>query len=311
MSGATSFKDYYYILGVHPGAGLREIQQAYQELYDKFGPHVTLTGIDPDAHIKAFKDINEAWETLSDPVKRKQYDELNKGLFEKSDLKNLWNKITGAEQIPKQDSPADIRVVATVSLREAVKGCEKVLSVEDKKPCARCVNLKPMERSRCLDCRGAGSFRVERQETVSIPAGVVPGEELRQPGKGKADPRTGRPQGELIVEVACKEHPYIRVDGSDLHITVPVTIYEAVLGGEIEVPTATGKVTMKIQPLSQQGRVYRLKGLGLAGGDFLVTLEVLVPKTLSTEEVVLFRKLSENSSQSNPRTEMLVRSREA
>lgn len=311
MSGTAPFKDYYYILGVHPSAGMREIQQAYQDLYDKFGPHVTLTGIDPEAHIKAFKDINEAWETLSDPRRRRQYDESNKGLFQKSDLKNLWNKVTGTEQMPKQDAPTDIRVVTAISLREAAKGCQKDVMVEDRKPCPPCLNLKPMDRARCLECRGAGFTRVERQEVVSIPAGVVPGQEFRFPGKGKADPKTGRSQGELIVEIAYKEHPYIRAEENDLHITVPVTVYEAVLGGEIEVPTATGKVAMKIQPLSQQGRVYRLKGLGLAGGDFLVTLEVIVPKTLSSEEVILFRKLAENSSQENPRTDMLARSREA
>jgi DnaJ-class molecular chaperone len=98
--------------------------------------------------------------------------------------------------------------------------------------------------------------------------------------------------------------------GRDITCTVPVTFLEAILGGEIQVPTPTGKVIMKIQPLTQSGRVYRLKGMGLAGADLLATMEVVVPKQITAEEVELFRKLHAISSLKNPREEILARLKE-
>jgi DnaJ-class molecular chaperone len=98
--------------------------------------------------------------------------------------------------------------------------------------------------------------------------------------------------------------------GRDITCTVPVTFLEAILGGEIEVPTATGKVVMKIQPLTQSGKVYRLKGMGLAGADLLATIEVVVPKQISAEEVELFRKLQAMSTYPNPRVELLAKLKE-
>ena len=89
--------------------------------------------------------------------------------------------------------------------------------------------------------------------------------------------------------------------GKNITCTLPVSLYEAVLGAEIEIPTATGKVVMKLQPLTQPGRVYRLKGLGIADGDQLVTVEVNMPQTLTKEQVQLFQKIKEASNDANPR----------
>ena len=104
-----------------------------------------------------------------------------------------------------------------------------------------------------------------------------------------------------------KDHPVLTVHGRDIECIVPVTIYEAMLGAEIEVPTATGKVAMKIQPLTQQGRTYRLKGLGLSGADMRVVIDVVIPKKLTGGEVKLYRKLQQLSEEENPRKKMFDR----
>lgn len=300
-------KDYYYILGVRPEATTQELHVAYQELFDKFGPHVTLKGEDAEANVKAYKDIVEAWETLSDPGKRQEYDKVNLPLLQKSHLRNLWGKLTGVkdDSAPKtKDDPPDTRATFSISLREAVKGVVKQIRVEDSNPCQLCHNKKPVDRMKCQNCRGMGSLRADHVEEIQIPAGVSDRQELRFPQKGKIDQRSKR-HADLVVEVQIEPHPYFSVLGKDVCCTVPVTLYEAMLGGEIEAPTPTGKVVMKIQPLTQRGRVYRLKGLGLGGqGDLLVSIDIIIPSQLHADEVVLFRKLLTVSSQPNPRVEM-------
>ena len=112
--------------------------------------------------------------------------------------------------------------------------------------------------------------------------------------------RAGR-CGDLVIQIALREHNFFKTDGHNLTCTVPVTLYEAILGGDIEVPTVTGKVIMKIHTLTQSGRIHRLKGLGLAGGDLLVSIEVTIPQKLQSEEVELFKRLEKMSTMPNPR----------
>lgn len=296
-------KDYYYILGVAPEASPQEIQAAYQVLYDKFGPHVTLGSQDAEANVKAYKDICEAWDTLSDPVRRQTYDRDNLPLLQKSHLRNLWGMLTGTKEEKPKDEPPETRTTFAITLREAIKGWRKQIRVEDGLPCTQCQNKKPVDRSKCPNCRGLGVIRNDRVEEIDIPAGVADKQELRFPGKGKYDVRAKR-HADLLVEVQIEPHPFFTVLGKDICCTVPVTLYEAMLGGEIEAPTPTGKVVMKIQPLTQKGRVYRLKGLGLGGADLLVSIDVILPVQLHADEVVLFRKLASQSSQPNPRVEL-------
>jgi DnaJ-class molecular chaperone len=144
---------------------------------------------------------------------------------------------------------------------------------------------------------------VERVEEIDLPTGLYDNMEIRKPDQGRFDLRANR-HGDLIIKIKVKPHPFLSILGRDVTCTVPVTIYEAVLGAEIEAPTATGRVVMKIQPLTQPGRVYRLKGLGLAGADQLVTIDIVMPQNLSGEEVALFRKLKELSKEPNPREAM-------
>lgn len=308
MDARQNLKDYYYILGVSPEATLEEIEEAYHGLYDKFGPHVTVTEHDTEVMERAYRDICEAWEVLSDPFRRQQYDKHNLPLVQKSQLRTLWGKFTGVQDndLKGKDNAPDFRVPLEITLKEAVKGAQKSIKIEDALPCQQCLRKKPMERLKCLNCHGVGSIRNDRTEEITVPPGVHDKMELRRPGKGKYEPRLQK-YGDLVFEIQIQTHPFFILLGQDLTCTAPVTVYEAVLGAEIEVPTATGKVVMRIQPLTQNGRVYRLKGLGLAGADLLVTIEVVMPKQLSADEVVLFRKLNDCSTLGNPRAEIFAK----
>ncbi len=208
---------------------------------------------------------------------------------------------------PAAKAPApDTEVEIEFTLKEALKGSRKVLRLEEPKPCDDCAGLKPVQRLQCPNCRGLGYTSSERTEEVEFSPGLYDKLQVRKPGLGKFDLQSNH-RGDLVINVKLQQHAYLNVLGRDITCTVPVTIYEAVLGAEIDVPTATGKVIMKIQPRTQSGRVYRLKGLGLAGADQLVTIEVVTPQQLSDEEVSLFQRLKNMSKDSNPRESLYTK----
>jgi DnaJ-class molecular chaperone len=305
MDGArTDYKDFYYILGVQPKATNQEIADAYKDLYDRFGPHVSVMGQDPDAMMKAYRDICEAYELLSNPAKRKEYDENNYPHLEKAHLRQLWGKVTGSTDAATAAAALDgTRLDVLLTLKEAVKGTTRKLRVEEHLPCKNCVSLKPMQRIKCEQCRGTGHIQAVRSEDVEIPPKVFDGQTVRVPGKGRFDLRTSH-NTDLVAVIKIVPHNFFAVSGRDIGCTVPITVLEAVLGGEIQVPTPTGKGMMKVQPLSQTGRVYRLKGLGLGGGDFLITVQVVIPGQISVEELELYRKLTQAGPHRNPREEL-------
>jgi DnaJ-class molecular chaperone len=314
MDGARStYKDYYYILGVSPEATTAEIHSAFQELYDRFGPHVNMNGQDAASMLKAYKDITEAWETLSDPSRRAAYDQANQPHLQKTQLRQLWGNMRGGTSGEGEAVVAnadDTCVEVEVTLREAIKGTICKVRIDENLPCKHCIGMKPVERIKCQYCRGSGQRHQARMEEVQLQPGIYDRQMVKVAGLGKFDQRVAK-NGDLVITLKLRQHQYFNVMGRDITCTVPVTFLEAILGGEIEVPTPTGKVVMKIQPLTQSGRVYRLKGMGLAGADLLATIEVVVPKQISAEEVELFRKLKTVSTTPNPREELLKRIKNA
>lgn len=308
QSKTQTQKDYYYILGVRPDATSREIQSAYEQLYEKFGPHVNISGMDPDIMIKNFREICDAYEVLMDPRMRADYDRNSAQLRQSmGDLRNLWQKNAEKPQEPSGMQTGGIKAAALaveleceITLKEAMKGCTREIRLSDPRPCEQCNAMKTVNRMQCQNCRGLGYFNVERVTDVDLPAGTYDGMEIRRPGCGRYDIRA-KSQGDLILKVKIMPHPVLGVLGRDITVTVPVTLYEALLGAEIEIPTATGKVVMKIQPLTHPGRVYRLKGLGLAGADQLVTIDVVFPQKMTPEEMAMLTKMKEQSQEPSPR----------
>lgn len=314
MEQKQTYKDLYYILGVASDASPQQIKEAYEQLYDKYGPHVNMGHQDPEANIKAYKDITEAYEVLGDPHKRRQYDEVAaQALNSKSHLRQLWGKLTGdgnekpSGQHDKKHDPVAQYMEIDVTLKEAYLGAHRHIRIEESMPCQACATMKAVNRLGCEKCRGTGYIRSNREEELDMPHGMYHDQDIVYPGKGKFDMRAGR-CGDLVLQVRLREHTFFQVTGRDVTCRVPVTIYEAVLGGEIQVPTPTGKkIVMKIQPLSQSGRIYRLKGIGLPGGDLLVSIEITIPHQVNAEEVAMFKKLQEQSTGPNPRDAMFAK----
>jgi molecular chaperone DnaJ len=168
------------------------------------------------------------------------------------------------------------------------------------RPCDACAGAGEIVRDRCAECRGQG--RVEGQQTINvrIPAGVDTGTRLRLTGEGEAG-IAGGPAGDLYVVVNVKPHDLFERDGADLHCQVPVTMVQAALGAEIDVPTLDGKVKLKIPAGTQSGKVLRLRSKGLptlrttSRGDQLLHIFVETPTHLSRGQRELLERFAEQS----------------
>jgi DnaJ-class molecular chaperone len=171
----------------------------------------------------------------------------------------------------------DVQVSMSVSLEEAVKGGEKRV---------RLPNGKELD--------------------VKIPAGVVAGQQIRLRGQGETAP--GHKPGDLLITINIAPHPFFKVDGSDLRLELPITLYEAVLGAKVRVPTLGGAVELSIPKNTSSGRVFRLRGKGLpktggATGDLFVTTRIMLPDGNDAELEALMQKWRDTHPY-NPRTDL-------
>lgn len=161
--------------------------------------------------------------------------------------------------------------------------------------CPRCRGAGQIISNPCKSCRGHG--RVERQKTLSVkvPGGVDNGDRIRLAGEGEAGPNGG-PSGDLYVQIAVKEHPLFERDGKHLYCEVPIAFTTAVLGGDIEVPTLDGRVKLKIPAETQTGKLFRVRGKGVAPvrggatGDLLCRVEVETPVKLSDKQKKILKE---------------------
>jgi molecular chaperone DnaJ len=162
--------------------------------------------------------------------------------------------------------------------------------------CATCQGAGQIVRERCLECRGQG--RLEREKTIElrIPPGVDTGTRLRVAGEGEPGPNGG-PAGDLYVVLEVKEHPFFERRGADLYCTIPLSIAQATLGTELQLPGLNGEEKLKIPEGTQSGAVFRLKGRGLADprgggkGDLYYHVRVLTPTKLTREQRKLIEQL--------------------
>ena len=283
-------KDYYNILGVNRNASEREIKQAYRKLARQYHPDVNPG--DKSAEEK-FKQINEAYEVLSDKENRKKYDkygdqwqyadqfekagwqqapgwDFRRGgtrvYFGEGDFGSLFDDIFSDLYSRRQAQPRrrqSLEYPVEVTLEEAYQGTTRTLSFADGK-------------------------RLE----VKVPPGVRTGSRVRLAGKGAQG-------GDLYLVVLVKPHPVFERRGDDLHVGVSVPLVVAMLGGEVKVPTLKGKVALKIPPETQNGRTFRLAGQGMphlgnsSRGDLLAKVKVVLPAKLSAKEKELFKQLDE------------------
>lgn len=164
--------------------------------------------------------------------------------------------------------------------------------------CPTCRGNGEQIKDPCGKCRGAGRVQEQKTLSVKIPAGVDTGDRIRLSGEGEAGEK-GAPAGDLYVLVQVKKHEIFERNDDDLHCVVPIDIITASLGGEMEVPTLTGRVNLKIPAGTQADKVFRMRGMGVkpvranSAGDLLCKIQVEVPVNLTAEQKALFEQLRE------------------
>ncbi|MGH8013183.1 MAG: DnaJ C-terminal domain-containing protein [Candidatus Binataceae bacterium] len=220
----------------------------------------------------------------------------------------------------------DLSTDVTITLREAVAGTKRRLSLEAEDECDQCGGTGMLAREqkrgktriirsaeRCPKCQGRGTLRAHRTLEVTIPPGMTEGSRIRLKGQGGHGPRPEL-NGDLFLTVRLEPDSVFAVAGRDLRCQLPVWDYEATLGAEVTVPTLDGRVSLKIPPSSQSGRVMRLRGRGLPArgkepaGDLLYELKVLAPIDLNEKERSLMQQLAESRrarAVADPRAELM------
>ena len=321
-------KNYYSILGVTPDSTEAEIKSAYRLLARKYHPDVNPEGA------QKFKDISEAYETLSDPKKRLQYDTIN-GFFKSKKqeekqytssqkAKEEYSKNTETEKPKKKKSKftdnlneifkdlgknnakkaapkigEDITESVSINIKEAVQGTKRIVNVVHVTTCPHCKGRKFINGAECPACNGSGEKIEHRKITVKIPSGITNGAKLRIQNEGNRGENGGK-NGDLYIKVEIEKNSRIEVVENNLVYNLPITPFEAVLGGTVKVPMFDGNISLKIPPKTSSGQKFRLAGQGLKqkgkSGDLIVVVNIEIPSSLSDDEIKLYEKLKKISS---------------
>lgn len=299
-------KNFYQALGVSESASEEDIKKAYRKLARKYHPDVT--GGDK-AKEEKFKEISQAYDTLSDQKKKSDYDAMRKNPFSQpgassgagfegfsgfggfskgtrttnrshADLNDLFGGNDSFSDLFGNSSGfsrssnrgVDLQTQIDLTLTEAALGIEKSLVLEP---------------------QVSGGRKV----TVRIPAGVENDEIIRVPGKGRPGSRGGT-AGDLLLTIRVLPHPSLRRRGADLEMDLPIQIDEAVLGTKREVTTLEGKIQVKVPPGTSSGQKLRLKGQGASDrkggrGDLYTIIQIQVPKNISEEAKTLIEQFAQ------------------
>ncbi len=336
---AVKFKDYYQILGVSRDASDEEIRRAYRKLARQYHPDVRPG--EKEAEQK-FKEINEAYEVLSDPEKRRRYDQLGANWqhgaeftpppgwdvhVEYGDLGDLFAGL-GDRQGPFSDffellfgSPRrtrpgrrfalrgqDIEAELPLTLEQVHRGGRQSITLTLPDRCSSCNGTGRSRAGPCRLCAGRGTVQRPKSFEVTVPRGVRDGSVIRLAGQGEPG-SGGAPAGDLYLRVRLQPHPLLSPVGTDdLELELPVSPWEAVLGAKVSVPTIDGIVELSIPPGSQASQRLRLRGQGLSRrdgtrGDLYVQIRIAVPRQVSPEERNLYERLAKTSN-FNPRSNM-------
>ncbi|HVG02921.1 MAG TPA: DnaJ C-terminal domain-containing protein [Nitrospira sp.] len=337
---ATAQRSYYDILGVPRNASADDVKKAFRRRAREFHPDLH-TGAKKTEMEKKFKELNEAHEVLSDPDKRKKYDQYGQNweqaeAYEKArqqagpqagpggqgggfsgDFGDIFDTFFGGRNrggttagfaIDGEDLETDVEL----TIREVLSGVSRRIDLTERIPCKACGGSAIVRGRPCVVCGGSGTQAEKRTIEVRIPAGVQNDTRVRIAGKGQPGINGGKP-GDLYLRVHIQSNSMFRQKGSDVQITLPVWPWEAALGAEVMAPTLTEPVKVKIPAGSKADSKLRLKGKGLptaAGdqGDLFLKLKIIMPSALSDEERVLYEQLG-RSRHSDPRADIIAASR--
>ena len=282
-----AFVDYYQILGIGKNASDKEIKNAYRKQARKYHPDVNPN--DQNAQ-KKFQEVNEANEVLSDPLKRKKYDQFGKdwkhanqyesagprsserqqgynGNFGDSDFSDFFSSMFGGSGRQANVKGQDLNAELRLNLRDVYTTQKRTITINGK-------NIR-----------------------LTIPAGVENGQTIKIKGHGAAG-RNGATNGDLFLTFLINEDPEFKRKGNDLHKNHEIDLYTAILGGEIQIETLNGKVKLNVKPGTQNGTKVKLKGKGFPVykkdnlfGDLYIEYSVQIPLNLSDKEEELFTQL--------------------
>ncbi|MBT2513679.1 DnaJ C-terminal domain-containing protein [Arthrobacter sp. ISL-30] len=317
-------KDFYAILGIAKDASDADIKKAYRKLARQYHPD---TNSGNDAAEKRFKDISEAYSVLSDPEERQQYDairamggarfapggagpggsagfeDLFGGLFTGGGGRHSGGFST-AGGIPPEF--ADI-FGTNFGGAGAPTGFQRTPQKGSDRTATTSISFAGSIHGTTVSMRESNGNVID----VKIPAGIKDGQKVRQRGKGNPGPAGN---GDLIITVSVKPHPFFTRDEDNIRIHVPVTFAEAALGANIQVPTIDGDfVTVRVPPGTPSGRTLRVKGRGVktakGTGDLLVTIDVAVPQNLNKEAQDAVKAFAAATADSDPRRDLAAKAR--
>ena len=286
------YPNYYQTLGVAKDANAEEIKKQYRRLARKYHPDVSK---EPNAE-EMFKKVQEAYEVLKDPEKRRAYDNMGQQQahgfgfqqhgsqqhgFQQShinpeEFSDFFQSIfgqnfqQGTHHIKRKGR--DVHSVIKISLEEAYHGSEKTLLLNK---------------------------NTTKELKVKIPAGITEGQQIRLSGMGEPGIQGG-PPGDLYLEIQFTAHPYFSAQGRDIYLKLPITPWEAGLGADIEIPSLGGTLKLKIAPGAESGQKMRLKGRGLpaqtnqanqAAGDLYAILSIAAPAANNDEQRELYERM--------------------
>lgn len=301
------YLDYYKALGVDRNASEKDIRKAYRRLARQYHPDVNPG--DPKAEEK-FKEINEAYQVLSDQDKRQKYDQLGSSYQQWQNMGGQPGGFNWGDWVNRQQQPGGYRVEFTEAdmgggdafsdffrnifggnMGERQRRARQPITGQDLEVVAQ-ITLEEVYH---------GTERTvqigDRQLNVKIPRGAQEGTRVRLRGQGEPGYAGGQ-AGNLYVIVNELEHPIYKREGDDLHMDLKIPLYTAVLGGDVQIQTLSGEVSLRVQPGTQSGQIIRLRGKGMpklrqpnSFGDLYAHILIQVPTNLSAKEMALFQEL--------------------
>ena len=364
-------RDYYEVLGVDKNADEATIKKAYRGLAKKYHPDMNPGNAEAEAK---FKEVNEAYDVLSDSEKKAKYDQFGHAAFDSTagggygggfggfgdfgDIGDIFGSFFGGGfggfgggSRERRNGPVrgeDISLRVTVTFEEAAFGVKKDITYNRIQKCDTCKGSGAAEGSQpetcsacggsgqkrvtqriggmafqstttcdacrgtgkiiknpCSNCRGTGYVRISKKLSVNIPAGIDDGERIALRGQG-SEGRNGGPAGDLIITVSVRRHSIFERNGNNIYCEIPITVAEATLGAEIEVPTLEGDVKYTIPEGTQPGTAFTIKQKGIPyinnsnrRGDLVFTVNVEIPRGLNEKQKDHMRAFADSCGNSN------------
>jgi len=298
---AVKFRDYYETLGLSREATDEQIRAAYRKLARKHHPDVNPGNKDAE---EKFKEINEAYSVLSDPQKRKQYDELGPNWKAGADFKPPpgWRRDVQVDfrDLGRFANFSDFfeNMFGGARPGTSTKGAGFATRGRDLEAQIR-IPLEEAHRGTTRTIALRGPDGKQKSIRIEIPAGVSDGELIHIPNEGEPGAR-GAPSGDLFVTVRLEPHPVFKVlDDGNVEMDLPVSPWEAALGARVRLPTLDSPVELTVPPSTQTGQRLRLRGQGMSRrggrGDQYVRIRIVNPPSLSPTERELFQRLASES----------------